>query len=94
MAPNTEPIPEPGQLSEPGDPWQQMAARGLYAFDSSFHGGPYQRTAAPAVPVRLSDLPEAVARVAGQIVYRNLRFAELKAISEDLLRARPGQPLP
>ncbi|MCP3167054.1 hypothetical protein [Myxococcus qinghaiensis] len=94
MAPCTEPVPEPGQLSEPGDPWQQMAARGLYAFDSSFHGGLYQLTAAPTDPVRLSDLPEAAARVAGQLVYRGLRFSALKSISEDLLRARPGQPLP
>ncbi len=57
-------------------------------------GAPYQRTAAPTVPVRLSDLPEAVARVARQIVYRRLRVSELKSISEDQLRVRPEQPLP
>ncbi|NTX65652.1 hypothetical protein HUA74_33830 [Myxococcus sp. CA051A] len=85
MVPSTAPVPEPGQLSEPGDPWQQMAARGLYAFDSSFHGGPYRLTAAPTAPVRLSDLPEAAARVAGKLIYNGLRFSELKSISEDLL---------
>src|SRR5471030_914077 len=37
--------------------WRLVAERGVFAFDSDPHGGPYRPIATPHVPVRLQDLP-------------------------------------
>jgi hypothetical protein len=55
--------------------WKLMAERGVFAFDSDPHGGPYRLVSAPQQPARASDLPEAVVRAATRFVLAHLRFA-------------------
>ncbi|AGC48339.1 hypothetical protein MYSTI_07067 [Myxococcus stipitatus DSM 14675] len=89
MEPRTSPVPAPGQSSTPDDYWQKMAARGVYAFDSSHHGGPYHLLASPLVPASLKTLPEEVARAANRITYKNLSFSTLSTVYEELLKKDP-----
>src|SRR2546422_533950 len=44
--------------------WKIMAERGIFAFDSDPLGGPYRLIATPQVPIRVDELPGAVAEVA------------------------------
>jgi hypothetical protein len=41
--------------------WLAFAARGLYAYDSDYYGGPYRLIARPSLPARLSTLPPSLA---------------------------------
>lgn len=70
--------------------WQQVAERGLFAFDSDPNGGPYRLVAAPAVPISVAELPEPATAIAQQLGFRNLHFSQQPEISESLLRARKG----
>ena len=65
--------------------WRAVAERGLFAFDSEPHGGPYRLVAVPKDPIRVADLPDAADAVARQLVYSHLRFSELQEISKDML---------
>jgi hypothetical protein len=65
-----------------------MAERGIFAFDSDPDGGPYRLVACPEIPVRVSELPAAVAAVARRITYLHLEFAELSEVSPALLKQR------
>ncbi|NPC72863.1 hypothetical protein D7Y27_26440 [Corallococcus sp. AB004] len=70
--------------------WQLMAARGVFAFDADPNGGPYRLEAAPANPIRVTDLPGPVATVARRITLEGLDFSRVKVITEELLmRASP-----
>ncbi|TMQ14757.1 MAG: hypothetical protein E6J90_26310 [Deltaproteobacteria bacterium] len=72
--------------------WKLVAERGLFAFDADLYGGPYRVAAAPELPVRAAELPEAVAKALRGLEFRHLRFADLSVISEaDLLGGRPVQ---
>jgi hypothetical protein len=62
--------------------WKLMAERGLFAFDSDPNGGPYRVVSAPNEPMRLTELPEEVAAIAGRIVFDDLRFAALTELPE------------
>lgn len=47
--------------------WKLVAERGLYAYDSDPHGGPYHLVAAPEIPIRLDALPSLAANVVAEI---------------------------
>ncbi|AKV04452.1 hypothetical protein AKJ09_11115 [Labilithrix luteola] len=61
--------------------WRLVAERGLFAFDSDYCGGPYERIATPHNPVMLEDLPESVREVVRKVVLRNVRFRTAKEIT-------------
>jgi hypothetical protein len=65
-----------------------VAERGLFAFDSDPHGGPYRLVAAPVTPVRAADLPELASEVVGLLRFHHARFASLSVVSTDLLQQR------
>jgi hypothetical protein len=54
--------------------WAMAAARGLFAFDGDFLGGPYRLVGVPTTPIRASALPDAVARVANRVTFTKVRF--------------------
>jgi hypothetical protein len=68
--------------------WRLVAERGLFAFDSDLHGGPYRLVAAPDAPARAADLPARAAEVVGLLRFGHLRFANLSVVSKDLLQQR------
>src|SRR5262252_1616682 len=43
-----------------GGRWRAVAERGLFVFDSDFHGGPYKKVAKPRTPIRLAQLPSEI----------------------------------
>jgi hypothetical protein len=66
--------------------WKLMAERGLFAFDSDPHGGPYRLIAAPHRPVSLQDLPPMVRGVAERVVLSTVVFRVVREISESDIR--------
>ena len=68
--------------------WRMMAERGVFAFDSDPHGGPYRLVAAPEAAIRADALPGPAAAVARLLVLSQLRFSELTEAPSDLLRKR------
>ena len=66
--------------------WKLMAERGLFAFDSDPHAGPYRLIAAPHRPVSLEDLPPMVRGVAGRVVLSTVASRVARAISERDIR--------
>jgi len=71
--------------------WHLMAERGVFAFDSDFHGGPYRLVASPEVPVQARDLSGAAVPVLMRVVLRGLRFQLQTSISiETLVETRKG----
>ncbi|MBA3406144.1 MAG: hypothetical protein H0U13_15915 [Gemmatimonadaceae bacterium] len=77
------------EIPGPNNTWRDMAERGIFAFDSSFHGGPYRLVAAPEVPIRVHALPDPVAEIARRIVFSELRFRALSEIPDQLLCPQP-----
>ncbi|HRI68578.1 MAG TPA: hypothetical protein PK156_30325 [Polyangium sp.] len=65
--------------------WQLVAERGLFAFDSDSHGGPYRQVAAPVVPIQIEKLPEPVRKLVGSINLQRIRFDSHSVISVELL---------
>lgn len=74
----------PGYLNT----WQMVAERGVFAFDSDPHGGPYRMVAAPETATRVTDLPGLAAAVASLLVFPYLRFSDLPEVPDELLRQR------
>lgn len=68
--------------------WRMIAERGIFAFDSDPHGGPYHLLAAPVAPVRVADLPPLAAKVVGLLRFHHMRFLSLSVVSTDLLQQR------
>ncbi|KYG01202.1 hypothetical protein BE20_53390 [Sorangium cellulosum] len=68
--------------------WRMVAERGLFAFDSDPHGGPYRMVAAPADPIRIFDLPRSVIDVVERLKLRQVRFACQSVIHAELLQER------
>jgi len=68
--------------------WRLVAERGLFAYDADAAGGPYQLIAAPAKPVRRSELPASVAALLASVAYPQLRFAQLDTIADETLQPR------
>ena len=66
--------------------WHMVAERGLFAFDSDPHGGPYRLVAAPTAPIRAANLPPLAAEVVGLLRLRHLRFTQLSVVPTELLR--------
>jgi hypothetical protein len=66
--------------------WRMVAERGIFAFDSDPHGGPYRLVAVPELPARVADLPKLVARVARALELHHLKFDKIFTVSEHLLR--------
>jgi len=67
--------------------WREVAARGLFAFDSDFNGGPYRLVAAPDVPVTVEELPPLVGRVLTHgPVFKRVRFPETSVVTTLQLR--------
>jgi hypothetical protein len=62
-----------------GTDWQEMARRGIYAFDADHDG--YHLRAAPDQPAPVSSLPPAVAQVARSVACRHLTFSGTRVIS-------------
>jgi len=80
----TPPAQAEGDLST----WTQMAERGIFAFDADSFGGPYRLVAAPAIPVRVDELPESAADIVRRLCFRRLRFRSAHKLStEDLKKA-------
>lgn len=52
--------------------------RGIFAFDSDAHGGPYRLVAAPVLPRLIAQVPEIVRRVVSRIVIPRLDFSALE----------------
>ncbi|MDC0676493.1 hypothetical protein [Sorangium atrum] len=68
--------------------WRMVAERGLFAFDSDPHGGPYRVVAAPVDPIRIVDLPRGVIDIAGRLKLRQVRFVGQPVITMELLQER------
>ncbi|WP_437322431.1 hypothetical protein [Sorangium sp. So ce394] len=68
--------------------WRMVAERGLFAFDSDPHGGPYRMVAAPADPIRIFDLPRSVVDIVERLKLRQVRFARQSVIPTELLQER------
>jgi hypothetical protein len=68
--------------------WRLVAERGVFAFDSDPHGGPYRLVAAPEVALRIAELPPPAAAVAGLLVFPHLRFTNLAEVSREFLQQR------
>ena len=68
--------------------WALMAERGLFAYDSDPHGGPYRLVAAPEVAADVADLPEAAADIIGRVVFKNLRFGDVTELTGERLSQR------
>ena len=68
--------------------WRMMAERGVFAFDSDPHGGPYHLVAAPEFAIRVSALPGPAATVARVLVFSHLRFADMAEVPKALLQKR------
>ncbi|WP_437604622.1 hypothetical protein WMF20_25665 [Sorangium sp. So ce834] len=66
--------------------WRMVAERGLFAFDSDPHGGPYRMVAAPADPIRIFDLPTSVIGIVQRLNLRQVRFARQSVIPAELLQ--------
>ena len=66
--------------------WQLMAERGLFAFDSDPHGGPYRLVAAPAAPISVDEVPPPGNAVARHLALPNLRFSQLRESSPTQLQ--------
>ena len=62
--------------------WRLAAERGLFAFDSDVHGGPYLLVAAPHTPVRAAVLPRPAAEVVGRLSFQHLAFSGLTVVSK------------
>lgn len=71
-----------------GNVWRAAAERGLFAFRSEGPGGPYRLEAVPDDPARLFDLPPAVALVAENLCFPQLRFRSIASVTADVLVAR------
>jgi len=67
--------------------WAEVAARGLFAYDSDANGGAYRRVAAPEMVATLSSLP---AEAACAVRLAHLRFAERASIDAADLNAHPA----
>ncbi|MCY1000858.1 hypothetical protein OWM54_27275 [Myxococcus sp. MISCRS1] len=85
MKPCTTAIPQPDQSSEPEDVWRRMAERGIFAFDASPLGGPYQLIARPETAIRIEALPPETVRAAKQITLAQLRFSDVSVLDEPQL---------
>jgi hypothetical protein len=72
----------PTDVHTPGD---ELAARGVFVFDSSFFDDPYRVMAAPVRPRRLDELPATVAEVARAVRFMELTFLELAQFPEEIL---------
>lgn len=66
--------------------WQLVAARGLFAYDSDPHGGPYRQVAAPVMPIHIDDLPQGAREVVRALLLPRARFDIHSIISAELLR--------
>lgn len=73
--------------------WKQAAERGIFAFDSDAHGGPYRLIAVPRTPTTVWDLPESVGTVARAVVLTAVVFRTCKEITEADLRKVEVQPI-
>lgn len=63
--------------------WREAAQRGLYAYDSDPHGGPYRLVAVPAIPRRVETMPPGVASVSVRCAFR---FVNTTMVTEEMLR--------
>ncbi|MBI5542656.1 MAG: hypothetical protein HY901_02115 [Deltaproteobacteria bacterium] len=68
--------------------WQLLAERGVFAYDSDPHGGPYRLVAAPEVPASLGHLPQGVVAVVRRIHFRDLHLADSPEIASERLARR------
>lgn len=92
LPPRTEARFAPSLASGYQNTWELMAERGLFAFDSDPHGGPYRLLSAPKQPVRANELPEVAVKAATNLVFARLRFAEMSEVSEAALRNPSSSP--
>lgn len=88
MAASTKPRFAPQLAEGLENTWRMMAERGVFAFDSDAHGGPYRLVAAPEAAIRASALAEPAAAVAQALVFSHLRFADLTEVPTALLQKR------
>lgn len=65
--------------------WQQVAERGLFAFDADPHGGAYRQVAAPVSPIHVDDLPPFARDVARALCLPHVEFDGHSIISTPLV---------
>ncbi len=58
--------------------WNEVACRGVFAFDSDPNGGPYRLVAAPDRPLNVRHAPDAAAAAACAVVLGHLHFDEIE----------------
>ena len=58
--------------------WKEAAERGVFAFDSDPHGGPYRLVAAPQSPIRLAEAPGPTADAASRVKLDQLNFLDVE----------------
>lgn len=75
----------PDSDPEDSSTWRLAAERGLFAFDSDYHGGPYRRVAAPVRPIHMSELPGHAAEVVRSLRLPRVRFAESALVSRETI---------
>jgi hypothetical protein len=82
-----EPVFAPALVPKSDNTWTEMALRGVFGFDGTPNGGPYEQLSVPARPIRLSDLPEPAANIVARIVLHNVSFSTASVVNEETLRA-------
>jgi hypothetical protein len=83
--PSTVALFAPGLQENLNTIWRDLAERGLFGFDGDPNGGPYEKVAAPAQPVRVDELPSGAASVVRELVFPNLDFSTLVRVTEEAL---------
>jgi len=91
LAPTTSELFAPTLAPGLDNTWAEVARRGLFAYVSDAHGGPYRLVAAPTNPAHLSSLPESVRQVAEKLKFAHLSFAQTDTIPAATIRAH-GNP--
>lgn len=68
--------------------WKEAARRGVYAFDSSVHGGAYRRVGVPVRPGRVGDFADTLAEVIQRVSLKGIRFDRARRLTGvDLVKA-------
>jgi hypothetical protein len=80
VPPSSELALSTGLTPRVDDMWDELAKRGVYAYDSSYSGGPYELIAAPATPVNVDELPKEIAAIAKRIRIPGIRFGSVTTL--------------
>jgi hypothetical protein len=65
--------------------WKLLAERGVFSYDSTPGGGPYQLVGVPAVPLRVTELAPSIAQVVQRLCLSRVELGKAAVITEDAI---------